>query len=81
MFRNFVILNKTFPSQAEACARACAIALGFSIPISVALDNVLLGLMLIAWLASGRYREKLLFVAQNRIAAAASFCFACWAPG
>ena len=75
MFRNFVILNKTFPSQAEACARACAIALGFSIPISVALDNVLLGLMLIAWFASGRYREKLLFVAQNRIAAASLILF------
>ncbi|MDB5809609.1 MAG: O-Antigen polymerase [Betaproteobacteria bacterium] len=45
-------------SPAETGARACVIALGFSIPISVALDNILLGLVLLAWLAAGNYRAK-----------------------
>ena len=53
-----------------------AIALGFSIPISVALDNVLLLALLLLWLAGGRYREKWRSVSANPVALAA---LALWA--
>ncbi|MGH8616135.1 MAG: O-antigen ligase family protein [Burkholderiales bacterium] len=38
-------------------ARWGAIALGMSIPVSIAGDNILCGLILLAWLASSRLRE------------------------
>jgi O-antigen ligase len=66
---------KTFSSRAEASARACAIALGFSIPISVALDNVLLALILICWLASGNYRYKITAIKANPVSLAALLLF------
>jgi O-antigen ligase len=65
----------TFSRRADACARGFAIALGFSIPISVALDNILLGLLLAAWLASGDFREKLTAIAENPVALAALVLF------
>ena len=65
----------TIPSRADACARAIAVALGFSIPISVALDNILLVLILAAWLASGNFREKLGFIKTNPVALAALLLF------
>ncbi|HEX6007287.1 MAG TPA: hypothetical protein VFY80_04955, partial [Burkholderiales bacterium] len=40
-------------------ARWSAIALGFSIPLTVALNNVFLASTLLAWLLGGGYREKL----------------------
>lgn len=58
-------------ARADACARACAIALGFAIPISVALDNILLALLLIASLAAGGYREKWTAIKKNPVAVAA----------
>lgn len=48
--------TETFSARADQCARACAIALGFAIPISVALDNILLALLLVCWLAAGGCR-------------------------
>ena len=65
----------TLPSRADACARACAIALGFSIPISVAVDNILLALLLLSWLASGGFREKFAVVRANPVALAALLLF------
>jgi O-antigen ligase len=44
---------------ADAAARWSAIGLGFSIPLGVALNNLLLGLTLAAWLLGGNFREKL----------------------
>ena len=41
-------------SGAGVAARYLAIAIGFTLPVSTALDNVLLGLLLACWLASGR---------------------------
>ena len=61
----------TLPSRADACARAFAIALGFSIPVSVALDNILLALLLVSWLASGDFREKFAAIKSNPVALAA----------
>jgi len=65
----------TLSSRADACARAFAVALGFTIPISVALDNILLGLILAAWLASGNYRHKVEVALDNRVAVASLVLF------
>jgi O-antigen ligase len=56
---------------AERTAQWAAIALGFSIPISTALDNVLLVLVLAGWILAGKYRETLDFVRQSRTTLAA----------
>src|SRR5258708_20046945 len=66
---------ETLPSRADACARAFAIALGFSIPISVALDNILLALLLVSWLASGGFREKFAAIKASPVALAALLLF------
>jgi O-antigen ligase len=47
-----------FQQRSEDLARAFAVALGVSIPFSVAVDGVLLGLVLVCWLAADRYRER-----------------------
>lgn len=48
--------------------RIAAIALGAAIPCSVALDNTLLLLVLLCWLAGGSYREKWLVLRNNPVA-------------
>ncbi|MDO8598357.1 MAG: O-antigen ligase family protein, partial [Sulfuricaulis sp.] len=65
----------TLSSHAERTTRACAIALGFTIPISVALDNVLLALILALWIVSGGYRAKLALLSRHRVALAALSLF------
>lgn len=66
----------SIPLWSEQAARACAIALGFSIPISVALDNVLLALILVLWLISLNYRAKSAQISRNQVALAAIALFA-----
>ena len=61
---------------AQRFARYAAIALGASLPLSTALDNVLLVLLLLCWLASGRYSEKLASIRANPVAVAALLLFA-----
>lgn len=58
-------------SGGERTAQWAVVALGFSIPISVALDNVLLAVVLAGWLAAGNFRETWQFVARSRTALAA----------
>ena len=72
---------RTGSRRAEIFARGCAIALGFSIPVSVAFDNVLLGLILVAWLASGRYIVKHESIRRNRVVLVALAFFALLAVG
>lgn len=67
--------TETFSAGAGACERACAIALGFALPISVALDNILLALLLVAWLAAGGYRELWSQVSTNPVVRAALLLF------
>jgi O-antigen ligase len=67
--------------RADGAARWLVVALGFSIPISVALDNILLALLLLCWLAGGRYREKLAAVRANPVALYACALFALYAMG
>jgi O-antigen ligase len=47
-----------------------AVALGFSIPVSTALDSVLVAALLLCWAASGRFREKWAAVRGNAFALA-----------
>lgn len=56
-------------------AQWAAIALGFSIPISTALDNVLLPIVVAGWLASGNWRAKWNGVRGSRVALAALALF------
>jgi O-antigen ligase len=58
-------------SGAAAAVRYLAIAIGFTLPISTASDNVLLSLLLVCWLASGRWREKYAMIRANPVALAA----------
>jgi len=60
---------------AERAARWAAVALGFSIPLSVALDNVLLVLVVAGWLASGAWAAKWDAIRGNRVALAALALF------
>jgi O-antigen ligase len=67
--------------------RYAAIAMGASIPISTALDNVLFVLILVAWVGSGSVREKLAAIRGNPAALAALVFLALlllgmtWGPG
>ncbi|HUF80081.1 MAG TPA: O-antigen ligase family protein [Burkholderiales bacterium] len=62
-------------------AQWAAIALGFSIPISVALDNILLALVAILWVALGAWGEKREALLANPVALAAVALFALLALG
>lgn len=55
----------------QRSGRYAAIALGASIPISTALDSVLFVLVLLAWLAGGGLREKVVGLRANPAALAA----------
>ena len=55
---------------AAKLTRYLAIAIGFTLPISTAADNVLLALLLLCWLASGRWEEKYAAVRVNAVAIA-----------
>lgn len=63
------------PARAEQLARHAAAFLGFSIPISVALDNALLVLVALLWLAGGDLKRKLADIAANPVALAALALF------
>jgi O-antigen ligase len=56
--------------------RYLAIAMGFSIPISTALDNMLAGLLLLLWLVSGTLGASLRSIRANPVALAALALFA-----
>jgi O-antigen ligase len=64
-------LLATLKSQADRTAQWAAIALGFSIPLSTALDNVLLVLVAAGWLASCAWRETWQATRANTVALAA----------
>jgi O-antigen ligase len=66
---------------AQQVARGSAIALGASIPVSVALDGVLLALFAAAWALAGDWRAKLEALRANPVALAALALFALLAAG
>ena len=80
-FQRYVMRSQTLTHHAEQSARACAIMLGFAIPVSVALDNLLLAVTLGLWLVAADYRAKLATIGSNRVALAALALFALLAAG
>jgi O-antigen ligase len=63
-----------FPAVA-ALGRWSTIAIGFTVPISIALDNLLLAIMLLAWLFSTHYSEKISLAWRNPVYRAALLLF------
>lgn len=73
-----------YPSIASRAATAGqwgVIALGLSIPVSVALDNILISLITVLWLLSGELRSKADLIRQNPVAIAALLLFGLLAVG
>ena len=68
-------------SRTEQLARHAAALLGLSIPISVALDNVLLALVAVLWLTGGDLKRKLTDIAANPVALAALALFGMMVAG
>jgi len=66
---------QSIAASADTAGRWGVIALGLSIPISVALDNVLLAAIAITWLAAGDFRHKLSTIRINPVAIAALALF------
>ena len=60
--------NANVPNAAERGAQWCAIALGFVLPISAALDNMLLIAFIILWFSSGHLSERLKRVTDHPVA-------------
>jgi O-antigen ligase len=58
-----------------------AVAIGFSIPISTSLDNILLALLLALWLLEGRFREKVSAALDNPIVIPALMLFVIYVLG
>jgi O-antigen ligase len=53
--------------RGEVVLKWGAVLLGASIPVSVVLDNVLLGVLLFFWLIGGTYRDKLASIRDNPV--------------
>ncbi len=73
-----------YPSLASGAATAGrwgVIALGLSIPVSVALDNILISLIAVLWLLGGDLRGKAILIRQNPVAVAALLLFGLLAIG
>lgn len=62
-------------------AQWCAIALGFSIPLSVALDNLLLAITLVLWIAAGHPRRVPELIRGNPVVASAVVLVALYVLG
>lgn len=65
----------SIPERANSVAKWAAIAIGFSIPISTALDNILLAVLLLAWLFGAGHGGKLRMIQDNPVAVAALLLF------
>ena len=63
--------RRRLSERAHQVTRHVAIALGVSLPVSVALDNVLLAVFVLAWLLSGNWREKYDVIRRNPVALSA----------
>lgn len=71
----------TLAIHAERLTRWIVVALGFSIPISVALDSVLVALLLLAWIASGSWQRKFDLIRHNPVAVIAGIFFLAYLAG
>jgi O-antigen ligase len=64
-----------FTERTGVLGRWSTIAIGISIPISIAVDNVLLVVVLLAWLVGAQYRDKLSFAWAHPVYRAALLLF------
>ena len=67
--------------RAEIVVKWAAVLLACSIPISVAADNVIFGLILLYWIAGGGYRDKLAALRGNPVALATLAMFSIYVVG
>jgi O-antigen ligase len=72
---------RTISRKTDTWAGWAAVALGFSIPISTALDEILLVLILALWLAGDRFRAKITTVNDNPIVRPALLLFGMYIVG
>lgn len=63
-------------AEARRAAGWTTTALGFTIPIWVVADSILVGLLIVCWAACGEWREKLRRVTANPVAVGAILLFA-----
>lgn len=68
-------------AHAQRLSRWSAIAIGASIPVSTALDNILLAVTFLAWLISGQIRETFRQVSNSRVSLIAMVLFILLAIG
>jgi O-antigen ligase len=71
----------TYGDRFDRAALWIAVALGFSIPVSTALDGLLMVLLVASWIAGGRFREKWETIRGNALALAACAFFLLHAAG
>ena len=70
-----MLMSELPPTAAATVGRNSAIMLGASIPISVALDNVLIAMIALCWLLDRDWRTKIQSARDNPVAAAALLLF------
>lgn len=75
------MLSGTVSRFANDAGRLAALAVGFTLPISVALDNTLLTIMLAGWIAGGHYADKLAAARNNIVCIGALVLFSALALG
>lgn len=59
----------------DAATRSLAVAIGFSIPISTSLSEILTTLFILCWLLAGNFSEQLRRIARNPVAIASTAMF------
>jgi O-antigen ligase len=69
------VTSLEFKRRAKIGAKCCAVGLGFSIPVSTALDNLFLLAFVVLWFASGNFSAKLRVLRYHPVGLAA-FAFA-----
>jgi O-antigen ligase len=72
---------RTISRKTDRWAEWAAVVLGFSIPISTALDEILLGVILALWLAGNRFRDKIEAVRDNPVVLPALVLFGMYLLG
>jgi len=68
-------------AKADTFGRWIAIALGFSIPLSTALDNILIGLFVVCWMLGAGFPGKWHAIRSNKIAILSLALFALFLAG
>ena len=69
------MMNTVLSGRIDNAGRWAAIAIGCAIPVSVVLDNLLLLVVLVCWLAGGNYVHKLAKLRDNPVSLCALALF------